>query len=88
MDYLEHILGIHVTLEKTEIRHLPNFITGKYRIQKAKLSGKEVLFLYPLTELESVEAYDLSECLAFNDKSGGENALLNINLCSTCSKSA
>lgn len=56
MDYLERVLGIRLEYGKGELPPLPHFITGRYRIRRARLSGLEVLLLYPTGELDTVEA--------------------------------
>ena len=55
MEYLNKVLGIEVTYENVEFTHLPNFIVTRYRLQMASMNGKKVIFLYPKTELESIE---------------------------------
>lgn len=55
MEYLNKVLGIEVTYEDVEFKHLPNFIVTRYRLQMASMNGKKVIFLYPKTELEQIE---------------------------------
>ena len=55
MEYLNKVLGIEVTCEDAEFKHLPNFIVTRYRLQMASMNGKKVIFLYPKTELEQIE---------------------------------
>ena len=38
------------------IRHLPNFISTRYTLKGASLDGQKVVFLFPKTELEQIEA--------------------------------
>lgn len=52
MEYLNKVLGIKVTYEDVEFKHLPNFIVMWYRLQMASMNGKKAIFLYPKTELE------------------------------------
>lgn len=54
MEYLNKVLGIEVTYEDVEFKHLPNFIVTRYRLQMASMNGKKVIFLYPKTELEQI----------------------------------
>ena len=56
MEYLKRVLGIEVTCESRPIRHLPNFISTRYTLKGASLDGQKVVFLFPKTELEQVEA--------------------------------
>ena len=55
MEYLEKVLGIKVAYEEAVVRHLPNFINTRYRLQIVSLDGKKVIFAYPKTELEQIE---------------------------------
>ena len=54
MEYLNKVLGIEVTYENVDFKHLPNFIVTRYRLQMASMNGKKVIFLYPKTELEQI----------------------------------
>ena len=54
MEYLNKVLGIEVTYEDVEFKHLPNFIVTRYRLQMASMNGKKVIFLYPKTELDQI----------------------------------
>src|SRR5699024_4116159 len=56
MEYLKRVLGIEVTYESRSIRHMPNFISTRYTLQGASLDGQKVVFLFPKTELEQIEA--------------------------------
>ena len=56
MEYLKRVLGIEVTCESRPIRHLPNFISTRYTLKGASLDGQKVVFLFPKTELEQIEA--------------------------------
>lgn len=56
MDYLKRVLGVHVVYRDDVPKSLPHYIHVRYRIQKVTLDGKEVVFLYPKTELDSVSA--------------------------------
>lgn len=55
MEYINKVLGIEVTYENVDFKHLPNFIVTRYRLQMASMNGKKVIFLYPKTELELIE---------------------------------
>ena len=55
MEYLNKVLGIEVTYENAELKHLPNFIVARYRLQMVSMNGKKVVFLYPKTGLEQIE---------------------------------
>ena len=54
MEYLNKVLGIKVTYEDVEFKHLPNFIVMRYRLQMASMNGKKAIFLYPKIELEQI----------------------------------
>lgn len=56
MEYLNRVLGIHVKYLNESPRSMPNYIHSRYRIQLVTLEGKEALFVYPKTELDSVNA--------------------------------
>ena len=56
MDYLNRILGIHVTYIDDPIPSIPNYIHTRYRMRKADLDGKKVVFVYPIVELDSINA--------------------------------
>lgn len=55
MEYLDKVLGVKVTYEGAEFKHLPNFIATRYRLQRVSMNGQGAIFLYPKTELEQVE---------------------------------
>lgn len=56
MEYLNRVLGIHAIYKDDKITSMPNFIHARYRMQRAALDGKDVVFLYPKTELDAVSA--------------------------------
>lgn len=56
MEYLDSVLGINVVFRDDAPRKIPNFIHSRYNLQKATLDGREVVFLYPKTEMESISA--------------------------------
>ena len=55
MKYLDKVLGIKVTYENVEFKHLPNFIAARYCLQMVAMNGQRAIFLYPKTELEQIE---------------------------------
>ena len=55
MKYLDKVLGIEVTYENVEFKHLPNFIAARYCLQMVAMNGQRAIFLYPKTELEQIE---------------------------------
>lgn len=55
MEYLNKVLGIKVSYEDREFKHLPNFIVTRYHLQMVSMNGRKVVFLYPKTELEHIE---------------------------------
>ena len=55
MEYLDKVLGVKVTYEDVEFKHLPNFIAARYRLQMVSINEQKVIFLYPKTELEQIE---------------------------------
>ena len=55
MKYLDKVLGIKVTYENVEFKHLPNFIATRYRLQMVSMNDQKMIFLYPKTELEQIE---------------------------------
>ena len=46
MKYLGKVLGIEVTYENVEFKHLPNFIATRYRLQMVVMNGQRAIFLY------------------------------------------
>lgn len=56
MEYLNHVLGIHVGYENNAAISLPNFIHSRYQVQRVTLDGKAASFIYPNGELDSVDA--------------------------------
>ena len=54
MKYLTHVLGIRVVYRDDVIKSLPNFINGRYRVQRVTLDGKPAIFAYPKEELEAI----------------------------------
>ena len=55
MEYLNKVLGVKVTYEDVEFKHLPNFIVTRYCLQMVSMNEKKVVLLYPKTELEQIE---------------------------------
>ena len=55
MEYLNKVLGVKVTYEDVEFKHLPNFIATRYRLQMVSMNKQKMIFLYPKTELEQIE---------------------------------
>ena len=55
MKYLDKVLGIEVTYENVEFKHLPNFIATRYRLQMVSMNDQKMIFLYPKTDLEQIE---------------------------------
>ena len=55
MEYLDKVLGVKVTYEDVEFKHLPNFIATRYRLQMVSMNEQKMIFLYPKTELEQIE---------------------------------
>lgn len=74
MDYLTRVLGIRVNYYDKAKISLPNFIHSRYRVQKATLDGKEVLFVFAKGELESVNA--VKKHLARIEQAGNAQAVL------------
>ncbi|MCD7908431.1 MAG: hypothetical protein LUH04_12280 [Clostridium sp.] len=56
MEYLNRVLGIHAIYKDDKITSMPNLIHARYRMQRVALDGKDVVFLYPKTELDAVSA--------------------------------
>lgn len=55
MEYLDKVLGVKVTYEDVEFKHLPNFIATRYCLQMVSMNEQKMIFLYPKTELEQIE---------------------------------
>ena len=56
MEFLKSVLGIHVIYLDNDAITVPNFIHSRYRLQKVELDGKKAVFVYPKTDLDSVNA--------------------------------
>ncbi len=54
MEYLKKILGVKVTYENVNFKHIPNFIDARYRLQMVSLNAQKMIFIYPKTELEQI----------------------------------
>lgn len=46
MKYLDKVLGIEVTYENVEFKHLPNFIATRYRLQMVAMNGQRAIFQF------------------------------------------
>ena len=55
MEYLNKVLGVKVTYEDVDFKHLPNFIVTRYRLQMVSMNEQKAVFLYLKTELERIE---------------------------------
>ena len=55
MEYLDKVLGVKVTYDDVEFKHLPNFITTRYRLRMVSMIEQKMIFLYPKTVLEQIE---------------------------------
>ena len=55
MEYLDKVLGVKVTYEDVEFKHVPNFIATRYRLQMVSMNEQKTVFLYPKTELEQIK---------------------------------
>ena len=56
MEYLNRVLGIHVSPRSESAVSMPNYIHARYRIQPVALNGIAAVFVYPTDELDSVNA--------------------------------
>ena len=55
MEYLDKVLGVKVTYDDVEFKHLPNFIATRYRLRMVSMIEQKMIILYPKTELERIE---------------------------------
>ena len=62
MEYLDKVLGVKVTYDDVEFKHLPNFIATRYRLQMVSMNEQKMIFLYPKTELEQIEVLKKTYC--------------------------
>ena len=46
MEYLDKVLGVKVTYEDVEFKHVPNFIATRYRLQMVSMNEQKMIFLY------------------------------------------
>lgn len=56
MEYLNHVLGVRVIYIDSDTILFPNYIHARYRLQEVSLDGRKAVFVYPKTELDSVNA--------------------------------
>ena len=57
MEYLMHVLGIKTVYHENEkTQSLPNYILTRYNIKAVTLDGTKAVFVYPVSELDSVNA--------------------------------
>lgn len=54
MEYLKNVLGIRVIYIGGSITAVPNYLHARYRLQEVSLDGRKAVFVYPKTELDSV----------------------------------
>lgn len=54
MEYLNNVLGIRVIYIGGSITAVPNYLHARYRLQEVSLDGRKAVFVYPKTELDSV----------------------------------
>ncbi len=54
MEYLERILGIHISYLDDITATMPNYIYDRYRIQEVELDGKASVFVFPKCNLDAV----------------------------------
>ena len=47
MEYLDKVLGVKVTYDDVEFKHLPNFIATRYRLRMVSMIEQKMIFLYP-----------------------------------------
>ncbi len=45
MEYLKKILGVKVTYENVNFKHIPNFIDARYRLQMVSLNAQKMIFM-------------------------------------------
>ena len=46
MEYLDKVLGVKVTYEDVEFKHLPNFIATRYRLRMVSMIEQKMIFLF------------------------------------------
>ena len=56
MEYLNHVLGVRVINIDSGTVPVPNYIHARYRLQEVLLDGRKAVFVYPKTELDSINA--------------------------------
>ena len=54
LEYIRHVLGIHVDYKSDAPKSLPGFLQTRYRVQRITLDGKAAVFVYPKIELDSI----------------------------------
>lgn len=56
MEYIEKTLGIKVIYINKDLSHFPNYISSRYELKRVSLNEHQTIFVYPKTELESIES--------------------------------
>lgn len=44
MEYLDKVLGVKVTYDDVEFKHLPNFIATRYRLRMVSMIEQKMIF--------------------------------------------
>ncbi|MBQ9329275.1 MAG: MarR family transcriptional regulator [Solobacterium sp.] len=56
MEFLKSVLGIYIVYLDDDALPVPSYIHARYRLQEVALDGKKAVFVYPKTEMDSVNA--------------------------------
>lgn len=56
MEYLNKVLGIKTTYTNETIKHLPNYIIGRYTYKTVLLDSIKTVFVYPIGDIEQINS--------------------------------
>lgn len=56
MEFLKSVLGTHIVYLDKDAISVPNYIHARYRLHEVTLDGKKAIFVYPKTDIDSVNA--------------------------------
>ena len=74
MEFLKSVLGIHIVYLDNDAIPVPNYIHARYRLQEVTLDGIKAVFVYPKTDMDSVNA--IKKHLERVQKTAGTPAIL------------
>lgn len=74
MKFLKSVLGTHIVYLDKDAISVPNYIHARYRLHEVTLDGKKAIFVYPKTDIDSVNA--IKKHLERIERTAGAPAIL------------